>query len=445
MPLAILKKVLAHDDSLIGKAAVTFLVRAGGAIAAFGMNVIIARLLGAAEAGIFFLSLTLIMAASTISRFGMDNTLMRFVSPLWEHGDYGKALGVSLQGIGIACVVSIVVALSGYLLAEWLAVHVFNDLGLIAVIRVMSFVVLPFTLIWLVSGLFKAVRLPAMAGFIEAAAVPLIVGLGLSVIFISGITATAATATWVYFSASVITAGLGLALFFNRIPKTEKPALVRIKKLTDSAYPLLWMDILNFAIMWSSSLFLGYYENSESVALYNVAHRTAGLIAFILIVFNSITAPRYAALNVQGKPLEMERLAIKTTTLMTWLSLPLLLAVLFFPEAILSIFGKEFVGAVVLFQIIAVGQFVNVLTGSVGYLLIMSGHERLMRNNVMFVAGLSLILNVLLIEKFGALGAALSTAICLATQNLIAAWFVYNRLGICTIPGCHVLRKLRHV
>lgn len=79
------------------------------------------------------------------------------------------------------------------------------------------------------------------------------------------------------------------------------------------------------------------------------------------------------------------------------------------------------------------GSFVNVATGSVGYLLMMSGNERLMRNNVAFIAVLSILFNVTLVPLAGPLGAAIATAVCLASMNLISAKLVWSRLGIRTI------------
>ncbi len=85
---------------------------------------------------------------------------------------------------------------------------------------------------------------------------------------------------------------------------------------------------------------------------------------------------------------------------------------------------------------LAIGQFVNVATGSVGYLLMMSGNEKLMRNNVAFVAVMSVVLNALFVPIYGPFGAVIATAVCLASQNLIAAYMVRSRLGINTMFWC---------
>ena len=100
----------------------------------------------------------------------------------------------------------------------------------------------------------------------------------------------------------------------------------------------------------------------------------------------------------------------------------------------MGIFGNSFKSGAFILVILALGQFINVITGSVGYLLMMSGNERLLRNNIIFIAVLNLTLNLLLIPKYGILGAAISTSVSLALQNIISMVIVKYRLGIWTFP-----------
>jgi O-antigen/teichoic acid export membrane protein len=99
----------------------------------------------------------------------------------------------------------------------------------------------------------------------------------------------------------------------------------------------------------------------------------------------------------------------------------------------MGLFGEEYVQAAHLLQILVVGQFINVITGSVGYLLNMSGHEKDMRNVVFFSGPLALGLGLFLTPIYGATGAAVATAIALASQNLIAVYMVKKRLGFNTL------------
>ena len=415
------------------------------ALAAFAMNVVIARIFGAAEAGIFFLSVTIVLAASVVSRFGMDNTLIRFVSPAWEQGDYSRALGVSLQGFGIVAVIGAVVTAFLYLTAENLAIYAFNEPALTSTLKLMAFSIIPFSLLWVLSGTLKAVKLPARANFIEAGVIPLVFCSVVFLIISTNSGANLDTVAAVYLLATFIGAGIGLFFFFRRLDCASNTVTIPVTELANSASTLMWVAILNFIVMWSSSIFLGVYADAEAVGLYNVAHRTAALISFVLIVFNSVTSPRFASLYHEGRLDELEKLAVRTAITMTVAAAPVLISMTMFPEWVLSIFGDEYKPASILLLIIAIGQFINVITGSVGYLLIMSGNGHLMRNTMVFTACLAIFLNVILVERYGAIGAAITTTVSLASQNLLAAWFVYKKMGIRTIPGWRYVNRLRFV
>ena len=79
-----------HFKELIIKSSFAFIIRIGAAISSFLMNVIIARRLGAYEAGNFFLCLAIISVFSTIIRFGGDNILVRYVGIYQSEGNLSQ-------------------------------------------------------------------------------------------------------------------------------------------------------------------------------------------------------------------------------------------------------------------------------------------------------------------------------------------------------------------
>ena len=126
---------------------------------------------------------------------------------------------------------------------------------------------------------------------------------------------------------------------------------------------------------------------------------------------------------------EIRRLAKWSTRGMLILATPIVVAMIFLPELIMELFGDEFKVAGNLLVIMAIGQFINVATGSVGYLLNMSGHEKDFRRVTFFAGPLTVILCFILINQYGVLGAAIATATGLSLQNMMALFMVRKRLG----------------
>jgi O-antigen/teichoic acid export membrane protein len=112
---------------------------------------------------------------------------------------------------------------------------------------------------------------------------------------------------------------------------------------------------------------------------------------------------------------------------------PVVVFIFFFADLLMGFFGEEYIQAAYLLRILIIGQFINVITGSVGFLLNMTGHEKDMRNVVFFSGPLALGLGLSLTPIYGPTGAAIATAIALASQNLIAVYMVKRRLGFNTL------------
>jgi O-antigen/teichoic acid export membrane protein len=107
-----------------------------------------------------------------------------------------------------------------------------------------------------------------------------------------------------------------------------------------------------------------------------------------------------------------------------------LLFYIFFPDFLLGIFGGDFKKGGIILSILAVGQFVNVITGSVGYLLIMCGQEKTLRNIIIFSALVTITFQLILVSEYSIMGIAIGTAIGLSLQNILATIFVKKKLNI---------------
>lgn len=149
---------------------------------------------------------------------------------------------------------------------------------------------------------------------------------------------------------------------------------------------------------------------------------------------NTVIAPKFAALYQEGKVQELQQIASKTMVLLVIVASPIAFIMVIFPEFIMSFFGDQFIEGANILMVLVFGQFIYVITGSVGYLLTMSGHERVMRNIMIACSGLIILLNIVLIPHFGALGAAIATATTLVFQNTFVAIAVWKIVGVVAIP-----------
>ncbi len=417
-----------HMQELLRGASIAFVLKILAAGFAFGLSVVMARLLGAEGSGIFFLAFTIVLIVAAIGRVGMDNALVRFIAANVAAKRPGKVLGVYQKAMLYSLVTATALSVLLYLLAPWISQVIFSKPELLQPLAIMAIAVVPLALLTLHAQALQGLKRIAASISVLSVIVPLLTCL-IAVLFIPvyGINAAA----WGYLFATIATLLLGRWFWQKAICSFKThPAEFDRKELLASSMPLLTVVMMNMVITWSPMLFLGIWESSENIGIYSAASRTAMLTSFVLVAVNSIAAPKFAALYQQGDMEALGSVARKSTKIMALIASPVLLLFLLIPESILSIFGEQFKQGAVVLMILSIGQFINVATGSVGYLLMMSGNERLMRNNLLFCMLVVLLTSYMLIPLYGVIGAAISAGVVVGVQNLIAFVMVKRKLGI---------------
>jgi O-antigen/teichoic acid export membrane protein len=429
---SLFKRTDVHLTEVIRRASEAFVLKGAAAAIGFGVNFLLARMLGPDGAGLYFLSLTVVTITAMLSKVGLDNTIVRFTASCAVLKDWAGVKGLYGKAMLLTLALSGVLSATLFAAAPWLAVEIFQDPRLAGPLRWMSLAVAPFALVYLQSqalnGLKRIREGVALSGALLAALTLAGIVLLVPPYGVNG-------AVTAYTLASLLTLAIGFLLWRRATPELKG---IRgdfpTQRMLSSSIPLFWVTVLTMTLQWSSNLMLGMWGTAADVGLYSVANRTSGLVSFILMSVNAISGPKFSEMHSKGDIEGLGRLARSTAKLMTLFASPIVLACVLFPGYVMSIFGSEFVEGGPALAILGVGQFVNVLTGSVGYLLIMSGQEKVWRNLMGVSALLCLALNALLIPQFGIIGAALAMATSLSVLMLMAVWKVWRSLGIMTIP-----------
>lgn len=389
------------------------------------MNIAIARGLGAAEAGYYLLALAIITFMSSLCRVGLDNTVLRFVGANAAAGNWGAVNAVFRRSFWVVLLVSSAAAVAIWLLSPWIANDVFGKQQLAPVLRAIVPGLIGLSLCFLISFALQAI------GKVNGAVFSQSLGIAIGIIAISPMLRNAVAASTAYAAISIVIA----CLAFLWWAKSHSPEVGHFshKILWGSALPLWVVTGASALQQWSGQFVAGAYVASDELAQLAVAQRTAFLISFLLIAVNLVVAPRFATFYQQGRIDELRKLAKTTVKLILLTAGPCILILLLEAERIMSIFGVGFSRGGNLLRILAIGQFFNAVTGSVGYLLMMSGHEKDMRNIALIVGPSAILLSFLLTPHYGVVGAAIATAVSVAAQNMAATLMVKKRLGFSTI------------
>jgi O-antigen/teichoic acid export membrane protein len=395
---------------------------------AFGFNVALARTFGPEGAGVYLLALSMITAACIVGRLGLDTVLLRQVAAGAATRDWSQVEGASGTGLRLALATSAAATAGVFALAPWLAAA-FGMPALAAPLRWMSLSIVPLTLAMLLSESLKGLRRIFDSQVVNGVAVPAV---SLGVLLGVGPRLGLQGAVLAHVAAAATALALGLAWWRRAAPPRPgaPPAAVPPRALLSSGLPFFWSQLTTFCMQWVGVVGLGLWRSEAEVGIFSLAMRTAMLTSLLLISVNTIAAPKFAALHRQGDLAGLEATAAATTWLMVAAAGPLLLVFLLAPARVMGLFGSGFVAGASALAVLALGQFVNAATGSVGQLLLMSGHERLFRNTVLASAVINVALTAAAVPRFGILGAALATTVSQVVKNLAAAWLVATRVHV---------------
>ncbi|WP_224798289.1 oligosaccharide flippase family protein [Idiomarina abyssalis] len=178
-------------------------------------------------------------------------------------------------------------------------------------------------------------------------------------------------------------------------------------------------------------LFVGAILGTSSVAYFVIAHKVVSMVNFVIVPINRVFAPRFANAALHDSVSLLQSLASKAFITISSVSIPLLLSVFIYSNEILSVFGEGYVEqSSSVLKIMLLGQLINVLCGTVGWLLQMSGEEK----SYFFISliGLlvSLALGYFLSGILNVLAFAVAYSSSLIIVNLYSALVVWKKLKV---------------
>jgi len=423
---------------LLIKSLQVFIVRGFGAAAAFLLTLTITNTSNTYDAGLFLFCLALVNVFATLLSFGSPQALIRIVGANsdsnWSVINHQFSIIVKVV-ILLCCILWMLF----YFLNNEIALLLFNKPLLADLLPLTGWAILLFAFVQLFSSALQGKQYSVFASMVQNVIMPACFMLSLTIIFLLGNSMSAKGLLWLYIASLGIAVIAGICVWQKDSRSTINYQPGFPAELRSSLYPLFIVSTMTLCVQWAGQFAAARYLEPTQIAFFASAQRTALLASFVLIAVNLVVAPKFARAFAKGNKQEVNKLSQLSSRLMVAMASPVLLFMIVFPEFLMGLFGDEYIIAAPLLQIMAVGQFINVITGSVGYLLTMTNHEKDFRNVVLFSGPLAIILAFVLTKEFGLIGAAYATAIALATQNLLAVVMVKKRLGFNTL---NIFRKI---
>ena len=421
-----------HMKEVVSGAFISLVFRILGAVAQFGFSVLVARWFGAKGFGVYALALSIVLIASAFGRWGLDVAALKFISVYKDKNEGEKIKKIFNKSAILILAISIVVSVLLFLQAPWLSTFFSNESQLMDLLTIMILSILPFSLLNLLAESLRAINKIGAFVLTQGLLVP-VISVALLILFhILGSGLIGAAHSFVISTCIVF---LIASFLWKRNSNFEYNASgtdnsgVSFGGLLKTASPMAWVGIASVGMSINETLILGVFHSAEEVGIYAAALRLSLLLNFIIIAFDSTLAPKFAALGHGNSLSKIPFLVRSSALLMFLLASPLLLLFIIFPGFALQVFSPEFTTGANALIILTLGQVINIGVGPVRLLLLMTGHENILKYLVLFSLLTSFVSGLLLIPFFGVVGAACSASLATITLNIMAAWTAKKRLG----------------
>src|ERR1700684_2870030 len=163
-PILNLKK-LANRYSV--GAATSLSMQVVGVSLSFLFSLLLAKLIGASGLGLYFLCVTTVEICSTVSRLGLENAALKFISIAHAAGDRATLAALYRKCVGTAALAAAATALPVWLFLRLIPVGGSSHSEFLSLIPLLLLALVPATILTIQSESFKAIGYPGTAAFVQ--------------------------------------------------------------------------------------------------------------------------------------------------------------------------------------------------------------------------------------------------------------------------------------
>ena len=393
---------------------------AAAALSGFALNIVLTRGWPKEEVGLFFSATSAFLIAYAVARLGTAIGAVYFVSRYRTLGQPERIRPVLLAGGVPVLVLGTLIGLAGWISAADVA-RLIGAPGQLDLIRVLA-VFVPF-------GALGDFLYAAGRGFGNMRPLLLVERLGRNGLQFAAV----AVAAWLGLS---VTVGLPLAWAMPYVPATAV-ALVWVAVLTRRASPAassvraelgpFWRytaprtlgSLAQMVIQRLSIVLVGAIRGLGEAAVYTAATRFLALGQLSGQAVSAAVQHRLAESFTRDDRAGAMRLYQAATGWLVLLAWPVYLLFALFADAVLALFGPGYATGRAVTVVLALTMLVATGCGMVDQVLNMAGKTAWTFYNALSAAVVNVGLNLLLIPRWGMLGAAVAWAAAIAAQNLV--------------------------
>ncbi|MFU7515530.1 flippase [Clostridium sp. HCS.1] len=228
---------------------------------------------------------------------------------------------------------------------------------------------------------------------------------------------------------------LGMLVMWRYVPKYVYNIKIDIKLMKKTLIPLLVLflpQISSQVYTVLSRTLIGIFSTTDQVSFYDYSQKIVRIVLALITSVGTVLMPRVSNLNSNGKKEEINNFVSKAFIFISYISVPMAFGLMGVSENLISWFlGKEYfevgkLASISSIIIIAV-SWANII--GIQY-LVATRQENKYTLSVIISSVLSILTNIIVIPKLGALGAVISLIVAEFSGSIIQLILVRKQLKI---------------
>lgn len=394
-------------------------------------RIIVGRYIGPEAYGQISIGIMILGFAKAVSGGPLNNALEKYIPEYRSNGKTESIKGIVLSSIHISFLMSIIVGVTIFFSAEFLANEFFDSPGLVNIIRIFGLLPIissPYerfldTTIAYNTAKYEILVKQVFQNAVKIGATIILVFLGHELM----------GAVWAWVLATFLSAIAAFYVLEKKIGPlilSDTSADYQHRKIIIYSYPLLLSGIIGTVQGWADTAILGYYLSDAAVGFYNAAYPTAMLILIPTQALGTLALTSLSELGSKDEGSLTDALKTMTNWIFALVFPSFLLMALFAEEVLMLLFGNEYTVAATALSILAFSNLIGASVGRLGSYLKSKGYTKIIFYNTIIIVTVNLALNIALIPKYGIVGAAIGTGISAVLGELLLLVETYRFEGI---------------
>ncbi len=413
--------------------AIAFILKISSTVLGFLNQVILARILGAGGLGEVILAVTVVRISMQIAKFGMEETMTKFIPLYIDRKDDAKLKGTILFAMKFCLLFSVTFMLFVLMFSKFIALNIFHSEGLLKLMPVVIVAIPAWVIRDVIGGILRGHKDALRALIPESLISPFFKIVIFLLLTLKGIAP--------FYAILAFVAGeiLAVIVSFSFLQKILRPLKAvrgecNKKKIMEVAYTIIFTGMSVLLYTQADVWILGMFKSTEIVGIYGIATKLVLLVYFPMMAFAAVIPSLISSIHASGDLAELKKVVSESTRWILSMAMPIILILLIEGKYILRYFyGPEFEAGYVVLVILTLGQMIKAGAGLIGVLLQMTGEHKVYMKVNIILGIINIILNILLVPSYGMTCAAVATAFCLVMVDIICIFIIHKRLSILTL------------